>query len=172
VNTTHGQRQKKTTMQHKRQHANRTMMYPLLLASVFLATTLVGCGAAGKSVIKGRVIAGVIGQSVGASSSDERFDERGIPEATISILAKSGSASRGRGVYAKATSDQYGNFEVSFANGQYPRDAIQVRVKGDGFFTSKSKMFLPSEGGEILCVVILRPGYVIPEPDEEEKSRE
>jgi len=132
---------------------------------------LVGCGAAGKTVIKGRVIAGPVGQSVAASPEDERFMDLGIPEIDIAVMSKNGSTARGRGVYAKAVSDAWGNFELNFPGGQYPRDAIQIRVKGEGIFTSKTTTYLPPDGDEILCVVITRPGFVIPEPPEDEKKK-
>ena len=130
-----------------------------------------GCESVGKSVILGRVIAGPVGQSVGASPQDERFEELGIPGVKIAVLTKDGNVSRGRGVYAKTESDVFGNFEISFANGQYPRDAVQIRVSGEGIFTSRSSTFLPDEGDELLCVVITRPGYVIPEPPEDETEK-
>ena len=131
---------------------------------------LVGCAASGQSLIQGRVIAGSVGQSVSASPADERFDEQGIPNAKIIILTKEGNASRGRGVYTTATSDEYGNFELTFGSGQYPRDAVQVQVKGEGIYTSRSQTFLPEQGDRLLCVVIPRPGYVIPVPLEPEKK--
>ncbi len=131
-----------------------------------------GCASSAKSIIKGRVIAGPVGQSVAASEADQRFDEPGIPDAKITILRKSGgNKSRGRGVYTSATSDAFGNFELVFANGQYPRDAVQVRVEGEGIYTSRSQTFLPDDGEEMLCVVITRPGYVIPEPPEDMKKK-
>ncbi|MGV6814666.1 MAG: hypothetical protein ACWA5W_06610 [Phycisphaerales bacterium] len=144
--------------------------FPLIgmFLGLFLTMTLVGCGGSGATIIKGRVIAGPVGQSVAASPEDERFLEPGIPGIDVAVLSKNGSAARGRGVFAKATSDQWGNFELRFPGGQYPRDAIQVRVHGDGIFTSKSTSFLPPDGDQMLCVVITRPGYIIPEPPEEE----
>jgi len=149
----------------------RTISRAVLTASLLLTSlSLVGCAASAKSLIQGRVIGGPVGQSVGASPGDERFDEQGIPNAKITILSKKGNASRGRGVYTTATSDEYGNFELTFGNGQYPRDAIQVRVESEGIYTSRSQTFLPDEGDKMLCVVIPRPGYVIPVPLEPEKK--
>lgn len=164
MNNTQGQRR-------NRFFSNKATRYTAMLAGALLAVTMVGCGSGGKTVIKGRVISGPVGQSVSASPEDERFLELGIPGIDVVILAKNGSSSRGRGVYSKATSDDWGNFEISFAGGQYPRDAIQVRVKGEGVFTSKSVSFLPPEGDRLLCVVITRPGFVIPEPPEDKKSK-
>ena len=145
----------------------------LVLAFVSMSVIpLVGCGgASGKSIIRGRVIAGTVGQSVGASPQDIRFDEPGIPKAKVTILTKTGNASRGRGVLTTTTSDVFGDFEIAFAGGQYPRDAVRIKVEGDGIFTSRSISFLPNDGGELLCVVILRPGYEIPVPSEEEMSK-
>lgn len=131
---------------------------------------MIGCASSTKTVITGRVIAGLVGQSVGASPNDERFNDPGIPGAKVSILSKTGSSARGRGVYTSVTSDDLGNFELSFANGQYPRDAVQVRVEAEGIFTSRSQTFLPGENDRLLCVVITRPGYVIPEPPEGEEK--
>lgn len=145
------------------------MMFTMLIASLFILP-LVGCGTGG-TVIKGRVIAGPVGQSVGAAPRDERFEAPGIPGVTISILSKAGSASQGRGLYGSAVSDDFGNFELSIPSGQYPRDAIQVRVQGDGIFTSRSQTFLPPDGDQLLCVVITRPGYVIPAPPEDPKKK-
>ena len=105
-----------------------------------------------------------------ASPGDLRFEQPGIPDAIVTIMTKSGNASRGRGVYTKATSDEYGNFELSFAGGQYPRDSVQVKVQGEGFYISRSNTFLPAEGDQILAVVITRPGYVIPEPEQPEEK--
>lgn len=164
VNSTHGKRRTKMIQ-------NRLTKCGVLIATSAIASSMVGCAATAKSVISGRVIAGLAGQSVGASSKDERFGDPGIPGAKVSILSKNGSSSRGRGVYASVTSDEFGNFELSFANGQYPRDAVQVRVEGDGFFTSRSQTFLPKDGDRLLCVVITRPGYVIPTPPEDEQKK-
>ena len=164
MNNTQGQRR-------NRNYSTTTLRYTKLLSGVLIAVLLVGCGSGGKSIIAGRIISGPVGQSVSASPEDERFENRGIPGVDVFILAKNGSSSRGRGVYAKATSDDWGNFEISFAGGHYPRDAIQVRVKGEGIFTSKSIAFLPPEGDKLLCVVITRPGHVFLEPLEEEKSK-
>lgn len=140
-----------------------------LLASLLLACLMVGCG--GRDVIKGRVIAGPVGQSVAAAPADERFAETGIPGAKITVLHKGGSAAQGRGVYTSATSDQYGNFELVFAGGAYPRDAVEIRVDGDGIFTSRSQAFLPKEGDRLLCVVIARPGHVFPKPEKPETDQ-
>lgn len=134
-----------------------------LLASVLIAGLLAGCG--GRDVILGRVIAGPVGQSVAAAPGDERFSEPGIPEATVTVLHKGGSVSQGKGVFTSAVSDEQGNFELVFAGGQYPRDAVEIRVSGDGIFTSRSQAFLPNEGEKLLSVVITRPGYVIPTPE-------
>ena len=164
VNNTQGQR-------HNQKSFNRAARLTILLIGSVLAISMVGCGSAGKSIIKGRVIAGPVGQAVSASPEDERFEELGIPGVKVVVLSKDGSSSRGRGVYAKATSDDWGNFEIAFNGGQYPRDAIQIRVEGEGVFTSKSITFLPPDGDRLLCVVITRPGYVIPEPPEDEKSK-
>ena len=165
VNTTQGQRQ--LTIHH-----NRSAFLALLLGLAMLVVPAIGCGGAAKSTIRGRVIAGLVGQSVGAASSDERFDEPGIPGAKITILRKSGgNTTRARSVFTSTKSDEFGNFELVFANGQYPRDAVQVQVKGEGFFTSRSQTFLPNDGDELLCVVITRPGYVIPAPTQGEDDR-
>ena len=172
VNTTHGQRQINTNQTPIRIQPRALLM---VVMGAFLAVSMLGmtgCASSAKSIIKGRVIAGPVGQSVGASATDERFDKPGIPDAKITILRKSGgSKSRGRGVYTSATSDAFGNFELIFANGQYPRDAVQVRVEGEGIYTSRSQTFLPDDGEEMLCVVITRPGYVIPDPPEDKKKR-
>lgn len=159
-----------TATQNNELTAQRFPLAALLLGLV-MTMLLVGCGGSGATIIKGRVIAGPVGQSVAAAPEDERFLEPGIPGIDVAVLSKNGSTARGRGVYAKATTDQWGDFELRFAGGQYPRDAIQVRVHGDGIFTSKSTSFLPPDGDHMLCVVITRPGYVIPEPPAEEKKK-
>ncbi len=141
------------------------------VASLMCMFAIVGCGGAGKTVIKGRVIAGPVGQTVAASPEDERFLEVGIPNINVAVLSKDGSAARGRGVYAKVVSDAWGNFELQFPGGQYPRDAIQIRVNGEGIFTSKTTTYLPPDGDQVLSVVITRPGFVIPEPPEDEKKK-
>jgi len=139
-----------------------------LLGSIATLTVVqVGCAASGKSVITGRIIAGNVGQAVSAAPEDVRFEEPGIPGAKVIILNKEGNASRGRGVYTRTVSDEFGNFEIAFANGQFPRDAVRVRVEGEGIYTSRSETYLPSKGDKLLCVVMTRPGYVIPEPPPE-----
>lgn len=170
VNTLYAMNQVIQSNQHA--EIRRYLRVLAVIAFVSLVTLpMIGCGgASGKSIIRGRVIAGTVGQSVGASPKDMRFDEQGIPDAKVIILTKTGNASRGRGVLTTATSDDFGDFEVAFAGGQYPRDAVQIRVEGEGIFTSRSVSFLPSEGGELLCVVITRPGYVIPDPPEDAKK--
>jgi hypothetical protein len=150
---------------------NKLLRLAALVISLLFLNLSIGCAASGQSVISGRVIAGTVGQSLSAEPGDERFDEPGIPGAKITILKKGGSSSRGRGVYTSTTSDAFGNFEIAFANGQFPRDAVQVRVEGEGIYTSRSSTFLPNGGGQLLCVVITRPGYVIPEPPEDAKDK-
>ncbi len=168
MNTTQGTRPQRSTHIARQTRASRFSRNALLILAGALALTLVGCGGAGSTVIKGRVIAGAVGQSVAAAPGDERFEEQGIPGAKIAILDKQGNVSRGRGVYAKTTSDMFGNFEIKFANGQYPRDAVQVRVEGEGIFNSRSSTYLPKDGEDLLCVVIVRPGHVFPEPEEQQ----
>lgn len=140
----------------------------LLLTLALLTTILVGCGA-GKSIVRGRVIAGTVGQAVTAAPTDERFSEPGLPEMSVSILARGGSTSKGRGVYATVTSDEFGDFELILPGGTYPRDAVEIRVSGDGIFTARSTTYMPNEGDSLLCVVITRPGYVRPEPNRDSK---
>jgi hypothetical protein len=165
VNTTQGQRQLSV-------NKNPSVYLALFLGLAVLVVPAIGCGGAAKSMIRGRVVAGLVGQAVGAASSDERFDEPGIPGAKITILRKpGGNTTRARSVFTSTKSDEFGNFELVFANGEYPRDAVQVQVKGEGFYTSRSQTFLPNEGDEILCVVIARPGYVFPVPAEGEDER-
>jgi len=159
VNTTHGQR---------RFHF---IQFSTLLLTTLLGISMVGCAGAGKSIIRGRVIAGLVGQSVGTPAGDERFDELGIPDAKITILRKSDNKSRKQGAYTSTTSDEYGNFELVFAGGEYPRDAVLVRVEAEGIYTSRSQTFLPTDGDKLLCVVITRPDYVIPVPPEDKKNR-
>lgn len=158
MNTTQGQRQLSV-------NKNPSAFLALFLGLAMLVVPAIGCGGAAKSSIRGKVIAGLVGQAVAVSSSDERFEEPGIPGVKVSILRKAGGNTTGRrSVYTSAVSDDFGNFELIIANGEYPRDAVQIRVKGDGIYTSKSQTFLPNDGDEILCVVITRPGYVFPEP--------
>ncbi|MEX0877129.1 MAG: hypothetical protein WD114_06690 [Phycisphaerales bacterium] len=132
-----------------------------VFASVLAACLLTGCQS--KQLIKGRVIAGPVGQSVVVSPQDERFDDPGIPAAIVSVIGKDGANARARGVYATAETDASGNFELVFPGGTYPRDAVEIRVKGEGIYTSRSQTFLPPDGDALLCVVITRPGYVIPD---------
>jgi hypothetical protein len=146
-----------------------TTLLPILVVGAMLST-MIGCGGGGKSVIRGRVIAGTVGQAVTAAPADERFDEPGLPDMKVTVLARGGSASRGRGVYANATSDEMGDFELIFPGGSFPRDAVEIRVTGDGIFTARSTTFMPAEGDQVLCVVITRPGYVRPEPNRDDKE--
>lgn len=140
----------------------------LVLMGTFMLG-LVGCGN-GKSIVRGRVISGTVGQAVAAAPGDERFEEIGLPEMEVAVLAKGGSSARGRGVYAKATSDEFGDFELAFPAGSFPRDVVEIRVEGEGVFTARSTMYMPSEGEQVLCVVITRPGYVLPEPNRDDKE--
>lgn len=140
----------------------------LFLLALILTGTLVGCGS-GKSVVRGRVIAGNVGQALAAAPGDERFKEPGLPEMTVNILARGGSTSKGRGVYATSTTDASGDFELVLPAGTFPRDAVEVRVSGEGIFTARSTTYMPKEGDQLLCVVITRPGYVPPEPNRDAK---
>lgn len=170
VNTQQPTSNERQTKTHTDMRALCRGLIAIAFASM-IVLPMIGCGGgATKSVIRGRVIAGTVGQSVGASPKDVRFDEQGIPDAKVLILTKKGNASRGRGVLTTATSDDFGDFEIVFAGGHYPRDAVQIKVEGDGIYTSRSVNFLPTNGGELLCVVITRPDYVIPEPPEDAKS--
>lgn len=144
-----------------------TRLTRCVLSAALTACLLVGC--AGVRPIRGKVIAGSVGQAVPAAPGDERFDQPGIPGATVTVMAKGGSAERGRGVFTTAVTDEQGEFSLSFRNGQYPRDAVQIRVTGDGIFTARSQTFLPGNGDQILCVVIPRPGYVNPNQNQEPK---
>jgi hypothetical protein len=135
----------------------------LVLASLLLTLTQVGCGSGGKSVVRGRVITGTVGQAVSTNAGDERFEEPGVPGMEIAILARGGSVARGRGIYAKATSDEFGEFELVFPSGTFPSDAVEIQVSGEGVFTAKSTTYMPTQGARLLCIVIPRPGYVAPE---------
>lgn len=137
----------------------------LFLTLALLTFTLVGCGGSGKSIVRGRVISGNVGQAVSAAPADERLKEPGLPGISVSILARGGSTAKGRGVYATSTSDEFGDFELIIPGGTYPRDAVEIRVTGDGIFTARSTTYMPKEGDHLLCVVITRPGYVRPEPN-------
>lgn len=137
----------------------------LMFLMALTLSTLVGCGGGGKSIVRGRVISGAVGQAVSVTPADERLKEPGLPEMSVSILARGGSTSKGRGVYATATSNELGDFELIIPGGSYPRDAVEIRVTGDGIFTARSTTYMPNEGDQLLCVVITRPGYVRPEPN-------
>jgi len=147
---------------------NLCMLKMTLLMAIVLIT-LVGCGST-KTVVRGRVITGTVGQATVTSPGDERFDEPGLPSMTVIVLAKGGSAARGRGVFAKVETDELGDFELVFPGGGFPRDAVEIRVSGEGIFTARSTTFMPSKGDQLLCVVIPRPGYVRPEPNREHEQ--
>ena len=148
----------------RRAAPSNTTRTPLLVSVLLACMAMLIVGCSGQDVIRGRVIAGPIGQSVAAAPGDERFSERGIPAAKVTVLHKGGNEAMGRGVYTSAETDEMGNFELIFVGGSYPRDAVEIRVSGDGIFTSRSQTFLPKEGDQLLCVVITRPGYEFPEP--------
>jgi len=142
--------------------ASRSQQHTLVLCSLLMLGLMLiplgGCGSS-KSIVRGRVIAGNVGQAVAAASGDERFQEPGLADMKVSVLAKGGSSARGRGVYASAVSDEFGNFELAFLGGSFPRDVVEFRVSGEGIFTARSQMYMPKEGDQVLCVVITRPGY-------------
>ena len=131
--------------------------------------SIVGCGSSSTSV-RGRIIIGSVGQAVVAAPGDERFDEQGLPGMTVTVLARGGSTARGRGVFAEAQSDDFGDFELMFPGGSFPRDVVEIRVSGDGIYTARSTTYMPTQGNQLLCVVIPRPGYVPPEPNRESKE--
>ncbi len=135
----------------------------LVLFSLLLTLTQVGCGSGGKSIVRGRVIAGTVGQAVSTAAGDVRFEDPGLPGMDVVVLAKGGSAARGRGVFARAVSDEQGDFELVFPSGAFPSDVVEIRVSGDGIFTARSTTYMPTGGGRLLCIVIPRPGYVAPE---------
>ena len=140
--------------------ARRTV---LLLAAIMLILTQVGCGSGGKTIVRGRVITGTVGQAIATSAEDVRFEEPGLPGMDVAVLARGGSVSRGRGVYAKVTTDELGDFELVFPSGTFPSDAVEIHVSGEGVFTARSTTYMPTMGGRLLCIVIPRPGYVAPE---------
>lgn len=135
----------------------------LILIAACLCLPLVGCGGAGKSIVRGRVVAGTVGQAVAVSPEDERLKEEGLPLMEVVVMSKGGSASQGRGVYARATSDELGDFELVFPGGTFPSDVVTIQVKGEDVFTARSTTYMPTGGGSLLCIVIPRPGYVRPE---------
>lgn len=143
----------------------RRLTFLLLFLMLFaVQSALVGCGNA-KTTIRGRVISGTVGQAVVAAPGDERFKDPGLPEMSVAVLARGGSTARGRGVFAEAVSDENGDFELIFPGGSFPRDIVEIRVSGDGTFTARSTTYMPTQGNQLLCVVIPRPGYVPPEPN-------
>lgn len=143
----------------------RRLTLLLLVIVAFAAqTALMGCGSS-KTTLRGRVIAGTVGQAVAAAPGDERFKDPGLPEMSVAVLARGGSTARGRGVFAEAVSDENGDFELIFPGGSFPRDVVEIHVSGDGIFTARSTTFMPTQGNQLLCVVIPRPGYVPPEPN-------
>lgn len=140
----------------------------LFLALVLIMTIpLVACGSAGKSTVRGRVVAGTVGQAVSVSPTDRRLDDEGLAGMEVVVMAKGGSASLGRGVFARATSDELGDFELVFPGGTFPSDVVTIQVSGDGVFTARSTNYMPTQGGSLLCIVIPRPGYVKPEQNRE-----
>lgn len=147
-----------------------TRRFVLILIAASLCLPLIGCGGAGKSVVRGRVVAGTVGQAVAVSPEDERLKEDGLPLMEVVVMSKGGSASQGRGVYARATSDELGDFELVFPGGTFPSDVVTIQVKGEGVFTARSTTYMPTGGGSLLCIVIPRPGYVRPEQNLESQK--
>lgn len=143
----------------------RVLVFCLLLTSCL---TLIGCGSGGKTLVRGRVISGTVGQAVAVSPSDQRLEESGLSGMDVVVLRRGGSASQGRGVYARATTDELGDFELVFPSGTFPSDSVLIQVSGDGVFTARSSTFMPTQGGSLLCIVIPRPGYVRTEQNQNE----
>lgn len=141
--------------------------FVMFLALCAACLPLVACGAGAKSIVRGRIIAGTVGQAVSVSPEDERLQGEGLPELDVVVMTKSGSASQGRGVYARATSDELGDFELVFPGGTFPSDVVTIQVSGEGIFTARSSTYMPTQGGSLLCIVIPRPGYVRPEQNRE-----
>lgn len=135
----------------------------LILLAAFVCFPLLGCGGGAKSIVRGRVVAGTVGQAVSVSPKDERLQEDGLPEMEVVVMSKGGSASQGRGVYARATTDEMGDFELVFPGGTFPSDVVTIQTSGEGVFTARSTAYMPTQGGSLLCIVIPRPGYVRPE---------
>ena len=103
---------------------NRIAIAVLLLVSLFV---FVGCGSRGQTTINGRIISGTVGQAVTVGATDERLKAEGLPGLDIAVLSKGGSVARGRGVFAKATSDELGDFKLVFPSGTFPSDAVEHR---------------------------------------------
>ncbi|MCR9075492.1 MAG: hypothetical protein NXI07_05580 [bacterium] len=137
------------------------------LITLFLALSfvllIVGCGSRGKSIVRGRIIAGTVGQAVAVSPQDERLQEPGLAGFQVYVLSKGGSASQGRGLYAQAKSDEFGDFELVFPSGTFPSDVVTIQVTGEGIYTARSSTYMPTQGANLLCIVIPRPGYAPPE---------
>lgn len=138
----------------------------LPIALMLLATSaLVGCKSAA-SRFSGRVIAGTIGQSMVVGPNDERLQELGIPGVDVVVLNAGGSTARGTGVIAKATTDEFGDFEINIPRGKRPPSSVMVRARGEHIFDARSQTFLPTNEQKLLCTVITRDGYTPPDPME------
>lgn len=121
-----------------------------LLALCCLA--LAACS--GSTRVTGKVVHGPVGLAVVVDPGDERLDKPGIPAAEVALLRDTGPGSAGGAVIVKSVSDEAGNFTLTLAKGQHPGGAVMVRVKGEGFFLSRSRAFLPRGTQQLLCTVI------------------
>ena len=131
----------------------------LILIAACLCLPLVGCGGAGKSIVRGRVVAGTVGQAVAVSPEDERLKEEGLPLMEVVVMSKGGSASQGRGVYARATSDELGDFELVFPGGTFPSDVVTIQVKGEDVFSRISLIAEAARPGADYAEPAARPAH-------------
>lgn len=125
-----------------------------LISTIFAATVILMTGCGGSLIFQGRVIPGRAGVATVVANDDERLTEEGIPGVEVAFLRDSGS--RGSGLIAKATTDEFGDFEIVLGRGQHPAKAVMVRVTGESIFDARTRSFLPSVGQKLLCPVIPR----------------
>ena len=129
------------------------------LAALFAAALLlVGCS--GATRINGRVIEGPVGLAVVVEPSDERLANPGLPGIEVALLRETASTSAA--IITTAVTDEEGNFRMTLARGQHPGNAVIVRARGEGIYTSRSRAFLPRGNQQLLCTVIAQPARTDP----------
>jgi hypothetical protein len=84
----------------------------------------------------------------------------GLPGIEVALLRESSTSSGA--MITSAVSDDQGNFRMTLARGQHPGNAVIVRTRGDGVYTSRSRTYLPRGNQQLLCTVIAQPERTVP----------
>lgn len=126
------------------------------------AAVLFQLGCAGSTRIDGRVVTGPVGMAIIAEPGDERLESSGVPGVEVALLRE--TTSSGGALITQTVTDEEGNFRMTLARGKHPGNAVIVRTRGDGIYTSRSRSYLPRGSQKLLCTVIPQPPSERQEP--------